>query len=592
MGGSAKTILKKLYATMLVFFITLAGIMTAFIFSCFVFPNMNLPFWLPKMRDSRVVLTHSIGFIMLCMILIVMLLITIRKADEDRAYHNEFFRLYRSVFSNINTGLLVFDSNRRLSYLNDAARIMIHHDVDMELSGISIDDIVDPLLVPVFERISTAMDNGENFSREYRVFLPDGVRCVKCDFYTVSEDGLERIFFMSLTDKTDEDAIRQKLSIQLEETHRYVTAKDNFFANMSHEIRTPINAILGMTYFVKNLTTEQKCLEYIQKIESSSEILLGVVNDILDFSKMQGNKFTLKPENFNLSDIRKILFDLFGLKAEQKDLELDIQFDCPEFFFVYGDQFRLTQVFMNLVSNAIKFTDRGFISVSLNHEIIGNEIIIRCTVRDTGVGLSEDDIARLFTDFEQFGKVLVKNHEGTGLGLAISKRLVELMHGVIWVDSTLGKGSSFHFVVVLKKPESTFIQTFPSDLPRIVRKTNRVLLVEDNEINTEIAESLLGELGLSVDHAGDGLSAIDLCRSHEPDYYDLILMDIHMPRMNGYDAARVLKKEMSLSCPILAVTATSENNDTLEANKDVISGAILKPYSPGVFRILFDSEVT
>jgi CheY-like chemotaxis protein/anti-sigma regulatory factor (Ser/Thr protein kinase) len=347
-----------------------------------------------------------------------------------------------------------------------------------------------------------------------------------------------------------------------------------------------------MTYFAKHETDEARRVEFIEKIETSSDLLLGVVNDILDFSKMQGNKFSLKPENFNLCDIRKILRDLFSVKAQQKGLEFDILFDCPEIFFVYGDQFRLTQVFMNLVSNAIKFTDEGSVIVSLNHEEVGDEVILRSTVRDTGCGLSEEDIARLFTDFEQFGEVLVKSHEGTGLGLAITKRLVELMHGVVWVDSTLGRGSSFHFVVVLNRPEPSFVQTFPDGLPRIARRSGRVLVVEDSDINAEIAATMLGELGFTVDRAADGIEAIELCRDRSPDYYDLVLMDIHMPRMNGYDTARALKTEHSLSCPILAVTATSEEPDVLESNREYISGAIMKPYKPGVFRVLFDPAVS
>jgi len=342
-----------------------------------------------------------------------------------------------------------------------------------------------------------------------------------------------------------------------------------------------------MTYFVKNLTTDPRGLDYIQKIENASELLLAVVNDILDFSKMQEHKFTLKPETFNLTDLKKILSDLFSLKAEQKGLVLTIDFDCPDSFEVMGDQFRLTQVFMNLVSNAIKFTDSGFVSVFLNHEIIGNEIILRCTVRDTGCGLSEEDGFKLFTDFAQFGKVLVKNHEGTGLGLAICKRLVELMDGVIWVDSTPGAGSSFHFVVVLKKNETVAPAVFPETLPRIPFKSGRVLIVEDNEINAEIAGTLLAEVGCTAEYAFDGLEAVENCGSHPADYYDLVLMDIHMPRLNGYDAARILKQDLALACPVIAVTATSETTEQLEANRDIIAAYILKPYDPAVFRALF-----
>lgn len=510
----------------------------------------------------------------------------IRNAKYQSLQQN-IIGIFNAVFENLNIGLIILDHERKIRFINDSCLTLINRRGAAVDIGVPFSSLIDPVFVPVMERLQSAFDTGENFSREYRIYLPDGIKCYECDFYSITNSAFGSIYVVTLEDRTREDDVRLRLSAQLEETHRYSQAKDNFFANMSHEIRTPINAILGMTYFMKNAITDEKALGYVSKIENASEILLSVVNDILDFSKMQENKFSLKPENFNLADIRKILLDLFSLKAEQKGLDFNIDFDCPDTFLVFGDQFRITQVFMNLVSNAIKFTDQGFVSVSLNHEVIGTDVIVRCTVRDTGCGLSEDDIARLFTDFAQFGKVLVKSQEGTGLGLAISKRLVELMHGVIWVDSTPGRGCSFHFVVVLKKPEASVVTAVPEGLPRIVKKTGRVLVVEDNEINAEIAMSLLRELGFTVDRAEDGLVAIDLCRTNGSEFYDLILMDIHMPRMNGYDTARVLKKEMGVISPILAISATSETPETFMANRDWISGVIPKPYSPGVFKALF-----
>lgn len=519
---------------------------------------------------------------------LVIVLFVLNKKEEDKSVLNaSLAHFYQSVFFGLSTGLMVLDQNGRVRYINPACCRLLGWDSVSPPQLIHYSELVDPLLVPISERLAASIETGEHFSREYRVFLPSGVLCIQCDFYSLRDTRLGQIFVISLEDRSREDAIKQKLSLQLEETHRYAVSKDNFFANMSHEIRTPINAILGMTYFARNVCNSDKCLEYIAKIENASELLLSVVNDILDFSKMQEHKFSLNPENFNLHDLKKILLDLFSLKAEQKGLTLLIEFDCPELFYVNGDQFRLTQVFMNLVSNAIKFTDKGFISVSLNHEIIGQEVILRCTVRDTGCGLSEDALAKLFTDFEQFTQVLVKTHEGTGLGLAICKRLVELMHGVIWVDSEVGKGASFHFVVVMKKVTELSGDDLAVSLPKIRRNTGRVLVVEDNDINSEIAETLLASAGCTVERATNGLEAIDMCRVRDKAYYDLVLMDIHMPRMNGYDAARVLKNELGIACPILAMTASTESADSLEFNGDAIAGYIMKPYDPDVFKDLF-----
>lgn len=539
------------------------------------------------MQNEMLHLFIPFGFSLFSLILICALMFSNRRMEKQEQDHDGLFKIYQSVFDGMKTGLMVLDSENRIRFINPVCCQMLERDPASVPELAPFTSILKPVLEPVAERLSEAVEKSEPFSREFRVYLSGGVRCIYCDFYAFYNTRFGRISVLTLTDRTKEDEIRQKLSLQLEETHRHAVAKDNFFANMSHEIRTPINAILGMTYFAKTMTKDKKCVEYIQKIENASDLLLGVVNDILDFSKMQEHKFVLNPEDFNLFDLKKILQDLFSLKAEQKDLLLQVNFDIPEVYFVKGDQFRLTQIFMNLVGNAIKFTDRGFVSISLNHEELGQEVILRCTVRDSGIGLSEEETTKLFTDFEQFGKVLVKSHEGTGLGLAICKRLVELMRGVIWVDSNKGKGSSFHFVVVLSKSERVNVLPPDERLPKIQLVSRRVLLVEDNEINAEIAAALLEDAHCYVDRASDGIEAIEECRKHSGDYYDLILMDIHMPRMNGYEAARVIRNDLNVTCPIFAVTATSEDNAILEANRDIISNYILKPYNPGVFRDIF-----
>ncbi len=559
-----------------------------------LFSRLGMVIWGTEVYPYRLVneipAVRTFALMVIPLIVLVLLLILLSVSgvmDSRERLHISLSQLYQSVFHGLSTGLLVLDGQGRIRYINTTGCRLLGWESGSPPQLMHYSELVDPLLVPVAEKLATSMESGERFTREYRVFLNSGVLCILCDFYCLRDSRLGRVFVISLEDRSREDEIKQKLSTQLEETHRYALSKDNFFANMSHEIRTPINAILGITYFARSHCSDGKCLEYISKIENASELLLSVVNDILDFSKMQEHKFSLNPENFNLFDLQKILTDLFALKAIQKSLELRIEFDCPQRFYVYGDQFRLTQIFMNLVSNALKFTENGFIKVSLNHENIGDDIILRCTVRDSGLGIVEKDLDKIFTDFEQFGQVLVKTHEGTGLGLAICKRLVELMHGVIWVDSLPGQGSSFHFVVVLKKPTELTGEELSMNLPRIERHSGRILVVEDNEINGEIVETLLAREGLEVLRATNGLEAIDICREKGPDAFDLVLMDIHMPRMNGYDAARVLKQEIGIRCPIIAVTATSENTRVLEENGDIIDGYIIKPYDPEVFHELF-----
>lgn len=575
----------------IVFIIILLTFITSFVVFSFLgelrCANFNKALYAFSQNKLSLTLFRAFILTFFAVISVLLVLIYSKNTIKLSRVHERQFRLYEYVFQTISSGIIILDSSGIIRYINPSCYKLLVRNENTSLVGKSYRELVDPVLIPIEEKLLASIVAGESFTREFRVFLKDGIRGILCSVVAGHDNVFGSTFIVSIEDRTKEDEIRQKLSEQLEETHRYAVSKDNFFANMSHEIRTPINAILGMTYFAKKENTNEKTAEYIEKIENASELLLSVVNDILDFSKMQEYKFSLKPERFNLFDLKKVLNDLFSIKAAQKGLDFSIKFDCENPSIVYGDQFRLTQVFMNLINNAIKFTSEGRVSVALTHENIGNDIILRCTVRDTGCGLSEEDIANLFTDYEQFGQVLVKNREGTGLGLAISKRLVELMHGVIWADSYLEKGSAFHFVVVLQRPEQRLYNGSYFELPQIVRTTGRVLIVEDNEINLEIASALLAEAGFVSEHAMDGVEAIELCKLRTPDYYDLILMDIHMPRMNGYDAAKVLRNELDIQCPIFAVTATAEVTQELEANMGVFSGYLFKPYSQSLFKSLF-----
>jgi len=490
-------------------------------------------------------------------------------------------------YDGLSTGVLVLDRYAKIRYIDTAFCRYIGCNDKEPLLLAHYSCLVDPMLLPVAEKLAQALESGESFSREYRVFLPSGIRCFTCHYYSAQDAQLGRISIVSLEDRTREDAIKQKLSRQLEETHRHALARDNFFANMSHEIRTPINAVLGMAYFAKKLSQNEKCREYIQKIENASELLLGVVNDILDFSRMQESKFSLNPETFNLFDLRKILLDLFTLKAEQKGLEFLVEFNCPDPLPVYGDQFRLTQIFMNLAGNAIKFTDQGLVAVALNYEKIGPDIILRCSVRDTGCGLSEEDVGKIFTDFEQFGQVLVKSHEGTGLGLAICKRLVELMNGVIWVDSTPGKGSSFYFVVMLQDPAESGQHT-GNTLPRVKNRYAQILLVDPSEINSEIAVTLLNTLGYTGVTATTLERALDLCQSGSSGYYDAIAIDVLLTRNGGREPLARIREEAGEECPILGILG--QNYEEAEED-DAFDGFLHRPYSPEEFRDFFPDFV-
>lgn len=575
--------MEKLYRTLLlVLAMILLFLIALDVYYVFVFNQASpLPF-VPVTRSGRL---FDVLIMLVISFVLAVSLIVVRKRIE---YHNgiirSIIRLYKLVFDGLSTGIIVLDRYAKVRYINPTfCRFIGYNEPEMP-HLVHYSRLVDPMLQPVSEKLAQAIDSGEEFAREYRVFLPDGIRCFKCSFYAVDDEQLGTIRIITLEDRTREDAIKQKLSRQLEETHRHAVARDNFFANMSHEIRTPINAVLGMAYFAKKLSENDKCREYIQKIENASELLLGVVNDILDFSRMQESKFSLNPETFNLFDLRKILIDLFALKAQQKGIEFLVEFNCPDPLPVYGDQFRLTQIFMNLAANAIKFTEHGIVAVALNYEKVGADIILRCSVRDTGCGISEEEIGKIFTDFEQFGQVLVKSHEGTGLGLAICKRLVELMGGVIWVDSTPDKGSSFFFVILLKDPEQQSTE-HQKVIPQIRNRHGQVLLVDTGGINSEIAATLLNSLGYIGVQAKSVDEALALCHNAATGYFDAVLMDFGLARQYGNNAVSAIRDATGTESPILCII--EENAEESDAVVNEYDGCIRKPFNPEDFSNLF-----
>lgn len=394
-------------------------------------------------------------------------------------------------------------------------------------------------------------------------------------FYFFNKKYMEEKYLVGIANK------------RLEESDLRLKGKDQFIANVSHEIRTPMNAIVGMTYFLKgtNLTKEQT--NYIHKIESSTTLLLGIINDILDISKIREGKLKLYKQPFALSEVLRIIDDIFASRIAEKKILWRIDNRLVEDPYVIGDKQRLIQIVVNIVNNAYKFTEKGKIVLSIE-EVHSDEQSLELLfgVEDTGIGIAKENLSKLFVPFEQLEAALTKVYEGTGLGLSICNRFVQLMEGRLWVDSVLGKGSKFQFTVRLirAKEQRGRESSFDFDINSFDLKALRVLLVEDNEINAEIASMLMDEIGVQYDWAQDGLQAVEMCREAEARYYNLILMDIHMPNLNGYDAAKHIRDQLSLTLPIVALTATVVDNETIELYKGYIDGYLLKPFDAETFK--------
>ncbi len=335
-------------------------------------------------------------------------------------------------------------------------------------------------------------------------------------------------------------------------------AKHQFLANMSHEIRTPMNAIKGMTDILirRNPNDDQK--EYLDGIKQSSDSLLVIINDILDISKIEAGKVELENEPFSVNELLNNVHTIMQFKAEEKGLELKKEMPSAALY-VSGDANRLRQILINLIGNAIKFTEKGLVTTTIKSELAGDKQNLHFTVSDTGIGVDEDRMGKIFESFEQAYSDTSRKFGGTGLGLSISKKLVELHNGKIWVESEKGKGSQFHFIIPYAMAEAKIDVIATEDVNTNVADTLkgiRILLVEDNAFNVVVAQEELEDAieGVQIEVAENGLIAVEKLKSS---LFDIILMDVQMPVMNGFEATQAIRNMDSekANTPIIAMTA-------------------------------------
>ncbi len=371
------------------------------------------------------------------------------------------------------------------------------------------------------------------------------------------------------------------------EANKASAAKSEFLARMSHEIRTPMNAIIGMTNLAKrkleqSTYTKDDLNPNISQIDASSMHLLGLLNDILDISKIEAGKIELSEEQFSLMNMVDEIENIMRPRCDAKHVTLELQrdnIDCQEFI---SDGLRLRQILMNILGNAVKFTpEQGTITFTIEQkERKGDSSLIYFSVKDTGIGISEEALKNLFNPFEQGSSHVTRHYGGTGLGLTISKSIARLLGGDITVESTEGQGSTFSFEVWLKECAPVVDSVTADEDEDSIPSGKRILLVDDVDINRIIAMELLSPFEFLIEEASDGTEAVEMFAKSAPHYYDLVFMDIQMPNMNGYDATRNIRKlerEDARKVPIVAMTANAFRDDIEQALDSGMNAHIAKP---------------
>ena len=364
-------------------------------------------------------------------------------------------------------------------------------------------------------------------------------------------------------------------------------AQRDFLARMSHEIRTPMNGVLGMAQLAQNAETETQRLEYLGKIHTSASLLLGIINDILDISKIEAGKMKIEERPFLLKEVIDNICDLMMSRVNEKNLKLIISMEESVPKKVVSDSLRISQTLFNIIGNAVKFTHEGSITLRISsQELEDNTLRLNFSVRDTGIGMDSRQQQQVFKAFTQADSSTARKFGGSGLGLSISKALIELMNGEISVTSVPGEGSEFSFYVIAAKYEGDEQQEIDEDFSAVrnQRYDNfKLLLVEDNEINQEIAKAVLESMGFEIDLANNGKEGIEAFQTKR---YDLIFMDIRMPVMDGLEATREIRRierektepgAEPARIPIIAMTANAMQEDRDSTHDAGMDGHISKP---------------
>ncbi|NOR88485.1 MAG: response regulator [Bacteroidales bacterium] len=518
------------------------------------------------------------GFTLILLILIlkkIAHIVEARNIDREKILKNQ--TVIEKILDTIPVGFIIFDENLQVLRVNKQAVTLFsathennllgkrcHHlfkDQDKEICPLLTDsrNIVNNEL-----RIKTILGNSKNVIKNATLIDLDG----------------RKVILETFIDITKRKQIESELISAKETAIMATQEKSKFLASMSHEIRTPLNGVIGMASLLNKTNLNEKQKGYLDIIQISSTNLVSIITDILDFSKIEAGEVQLEKHSFSIIEEIERNIKVLRLKAEEKGLELLVSFDekIPEY--IIGDSVRIKQVFINLVSNAIKFTNQGNVTIRLMYESDTNNKRLYLEVEDSGIGIPKERLDKIFRAFSQTDSSITRKYGGTGLGLTISKELIELMGGEIGVDSKVGNGSKFWFRIPTEKGEKHIEKKNITSRLSVKREELKILIAEDNMINQKVAKAIFNKLNYQIDIANNGKEAVEM---YEENKYELIFMDLQMPVMDGLTAtAEILKiaKQMNHHVFITAMTANAMKEDKKRCLQAGMCFFLSKPYKP------------
>ncbi len=527
--------------------------------------------------------------------------ITEIKKTQDALRESEI--KFKSYFNMSTVGMCVTSPEKGWIEANDRVCCMLGYSKD-ELALLTWDKLTHPDDLDADIRLFNKMLDGEidSYELDKRFIRKDGT-VIYTTLYTSchrNPDRTVRHFLVSLVDVTARRQAEDALINAKEAAEAATLAKSEFLANMSHEIRTPMNAIVNMTRLLLDTRLDEIQRDFAETAMTSSEVLLSLISDILDFSKIEAGKLELEITDFNIIRIVEEAVKILSLKAEEKGLRVTYSIDPDAYPYLIGDSLRVRQILLNFLNNAVKFTEKGVINIRVSSESqTESNVTLKFEVEDTGIGIKEEQMNKLFKSFSQADASMTRKYGGTGLGLAISKQLAELMGGDVGFEGKEGKGSTFWFKAMFQKSRAGEAERNPSfyqqrnpsfyhpDIPvgyaiaSPTLQTARILMAEDNIPNQKVALAIMKKFGFSADIANNGIEAVESLRKAE---YNLVLMDMQMPEMDGLEATRIIRDQnsgvLNPNIPIIAMTANAAKEDRKKCAEAGMNDYISKPINP------------